>query len=129
MPGVHHGGVAARAEVRVVVVELLVSEVEKVTLGVVESREHLRVDFSVSFSQLPVEVWAALTGELAVKDENVPPLLTVRAVERGGGEGGGREEGREEVLLLSVLPVLRPSDVAALELEAVASVNNPDIIN
>ena len=127
---VHHLRVASSAELRVVPEELLVSEVEEVTLGVVEGREDVCVDFSVSTPELPVEVWTSLTGELAVEDENVPSLLTV-LLPGGpedwlGGERRGREEGGEERFLLAVLPVLGSSDVAATELKTVADVDDPE---
>ena len=127
---VHHLRVASSAELRVVPEELLVAEVEEVTLGVVEGREDVCVDFSVSTPELPVEVWTSLTGELAVEDENVPSLLTV-LLPGGpedwlGGERRGREEGGEERFLLAVLPVLGSSDVAATELKTVADVDDPE---
>ena len=127
---VHHLRVASSAELRVVPEELLVSEVEEVTLGVVEGREDVCVDFSVSTPELPVDVWTSLTGELAVEDENVPSLLTV-LLPGGpedwlGGERRGREEGGEERFLLAVLPVLGSSDVAATELKTVADVDDPE---
>ena len=133
-----HLRVASSAELRVVPEELLVAEVEEVTLGVVEGREDVCVDFSVSTPELPVEVWTSLTGELAVEDENVPSLLTVllpvllTALLPGGpedwlgGERRGREEGGEERFLLAVLPVLGSSDVAATELKTVADVDDPE---
>ena len=92
----------------------------------VESWEDLRVDFSVSIPELPVEVRTSLTGELAVEDENIPAILALRAEDWLGGERRGREEGGEEVILLAVLPVLRSGDVAATELETVADVNDPE---
>ena len=92
------------------------------------------MDFSVSTPELPIEVWASLTGELAVEDENVPALPTVlptvlltgRHEDWLGGKTRGREEGGEESFLLPVLPVLGPSDVAATELKTVADVNDPE---
>ena len=85
-----------------------------------EGREDLRVDLPVSAPQFPVEVRAAVTGELAVEDEDV------RAEDWLGGEGGGGEEGGEEAVLLAVLPVLGSCDVATTELETVAGVNDPE---
>ena len=142
---VHHRRVASSAELRVVPEELLVAEVEEVTLGVVEGREDVCVDFSVSTPELPVEVWTSLTGELAVEDENVstfnvllpvlltalrpvllPVLLTGGPEDWLGGERRGREEGGEERFLLAVLPVLGSSDVAATELKTVADVDDPE---
>ena len=121
-----HLRVASSAELRVVPEELLVAEVEEVALGIEESREDLCVDFSVSTPELPVEVWTSLTGELAVEDENIPALLALRAGDWLGGERRGGEEGGEEVILLTVLPVLCSSDVAATELKTVANINDPE---
>ena len=127
---IQHLRVASSAELRVVPEELLVAEVEEVALGIVEGREDLGVDFSVSTPELPIEVWASLTGELAVEDENVPALPTVLLTGRHedwlGGKTRGREEGGEESFLLPVLPVLGPGDVAATELKTVADVNDPE---
>ena len=72
---VHHLRVAPSAELRVVPEELLVAVLQEVDLGVVEGREDLSVDLPVSAPQLPVEVRAAVTGELAVEDEDVTTLL------------------------------------------------------
>ena len=98
---VHHLRVSPSAELRVVPEELLVAEVEEVALGIVKGREDLRVDLPVSAPQFPVEVRAAVTGELAVEDEDVPASLAVRAEDWLGAEGGGREEGGEEAVLLA----------------------------
>ena len=81
MPLVHHLRVASDTELWVVAVELLVAEVEEVTLGVVEGGEDAPVDLPVPPPQLPVEVWAALTGELAVEHEDVSAPPTVRTVD------------------------------------------------
>ena len=86
---VDHLGVAARAEVGIVDEELLVAEVEEVALRVVEGRMDLSVDLPVSTPELPEEVWASLTGELAVEDEDLPASLTLRAEDRLGGERRG----------------------------------------
>ena len=123
---VHHLRVSPRAELRVVPEELLVAVLEEVALGVVESREDLRVDLPVSVPQLPVEVWPALTGELAVEDEDLPASLTLRAEDRLGGERRGWQKGGEESVLLAMLPALGSCDVATTELETVAGVQDPE---
>ena len=74
VPLVHHLRVASDTELWVVAVELLVAEV-------VEGREDAPVDLPVPPPQLPVEVWAALTGELAVEHEDVSAPPTVRTVD------------------------------------------------
>ena len=102
---------------------------EEVALGIVEGREDLRVDLPVSAPQFPVEVRAAVTGELAVEDEDVTTLLlllTGWAEDWLGGKRVGWEERGEESLLLAVRPVLCSSDVATTELETVAGVNDPE---
>ena len=86
MPLVHHLRVASDTELWVVGVELLVAEVEEVALWVVEGGVNLSVDLPVSTPELPEEVWASLTGELAVEDEDLPSLLTVRPPDWRGGE-------------------------------------------
>ena len=59
---------------------------EEVALWVVEGGVNLSVDLPVSTPELPEEVWASLTGELAVEDEDLPSLLTVRPPDWRGGE-------------------------------------------
>ena len=122
---VRHLGVGARAEVRVVLVEFLVAQVEQVALGILQRGVHIFVDGSVSLPKLLIEVWPSLTGELTVKDQDVSFLLIFYAVLWRCGERLGREEGGEELLVLPVLPVLRALDVPALELKPVTHVNYP----
>ena len=123
---VDHLGVAARAEVGIVDEELLVPEVEEVTLRVVEGGEDLHVHHPVLLSQLLVKVRGSLTGEFAMEDENISLLLIVRVVLRCGRQRGLGDEGLEEGLVLAVLPVLGPVDVTSLVLEVVSHINDPE---
>ena len=100
---------------------------KEVALRVVKGGVDILVQVPVSLPQLLVEVRRSLAGELAVEDEDVPPLLLVVAGLRCGGERLHGHDGGQELLVLAVLPVLCAEDVASLVLELVSYINNPRI--
>jgi len=126
---VDHLGVVARAQVGKVLEELLVAQVEEVALWIVEAWVHVLVELPVSLSELHVEVWTPLAGELAVEDKDVPLLRVLQAVLGRGRERGRGKEGREELVILSMLPVLRSSDVSSIILKLVPNIHYPEALH
>jgi len=127
--GINHFCVCPFAEVREVLEELLVPEVEEVHLRVVQRRVHVLVQCTVPCPQFIVEVRTSLTGKLAMKNQDVPLDAAVGVVVGDSGERVWREEGRNELLVLAVLPVLRTLDVPTGELEGIANIDYPDRVD
>ena len=123
MAGIYHLGVGAGAQVGVVLEELLVTKVEQVALGVVQARVHVLIQLPVLLPQFHVKVWPPLAGELAVEDENIPLLLVLHTILWWGRQRSRGKESSQELIILSVLPVLCTNNMATVVLKLVPDIN------